>query len=677
MLYNFTRTGAQIEEIHNTVDDLPNIVSNDNIISNSSFEIAGNVANPPDATPRNYNAGDELFQGMFAVGALTGVTYIGGKANGIGHLYTDVFKSEKQKLSTANNVASIADSDGSPVESGASLVDSGDYWRVTFDMTNTFSVKLEQGDFATSHNASQAYANSLLEDIKHMSLAEAKAYPRAEVGMRLVITDRGNGEFEYVSGAISNTFSVIDHDTLPVQIELKVETEGLVVAEWLGVVGDEFTPNSDAMEFINNNYSKAIFGSLYYRIERPFGLNKSFNGNGKRETYFIIDNDIDGAMFYPSGQGVTSARLDGITVITKEYRDTAGSDTSGVAMWLHSRPVLNEVEFFGFGGAGVRVPGVSEPTPITYGLLLGRFIHCNFQFSGIGADFIHTATAPDFSTTTRFEDCYFASCQTGLNARNLKSMVLDDVLFEFCLLGANLQTCSGSIPKWYFEGNTTPYEINGGAITIGDELLAASNTNPPIIKRNASNQPTPAFTKISPNSVSSQSIGLFTDDGGTPAADREQKLTLLSTDASKESIPLRLEEYPTKSLGDQGAVIPISHSSEAISKTIVLRIGADGVAQITDPLIQAITKPAVGIYNIAFERSMTVGFISAKTVELYSASNAGSNASVMMVESVSPNNNWTRYKANGSITGFRINVTDSVGTFEDNELMVIIYADLT
>jgi hypothetical protein len=155
MSYTFTRTGAQIEEIHNTVDDLSNIVSNENLILNSSFEIAGSVTSPPDATPRSYNAGDEIFQGMFAVGALTGVTYIDGKSNGTGQLYTDVYKSEKQKLSTANYVASIASSDGSPVESGASFVDIGDYWRVTFDMNETFSVKFERGSIATSHEICQ------------------------------------------------------------------------------------------------------------------------------------------------------------------------------------------------------------------------------------------------------------------------------------------------------------------------------------------------------------------------------------------------------------------------------------------------------------------------------------------------------------------------------------------
>ncbi|CAH9016345.1 hypothetical protein VP381E491_P0048 [Vibrio phage 381E49-1] len=128
--------------------------SNPNLILNSSFEISGSVINPPDATPRSYNAGDELFQGTFAVSDLTGVTYIDGKVNGTGQLYTDVYKSEKQKLSTASYVASIASSDGSPIESGASSVDSGDYLRVTFDMSDTFSVKLEQGVVATRHDVS-------------------------------------------------------------------------------------------------------------------------------------------------------------------------------------------------------------------------------------------------------------------------------------------------------------------------------------------------------------------------------------------------------------------------------------------------------------------------------------------------------------------------------------------
>ena len=133
------------------------LISGENLISNSSFEIAGSVTNPPDLTSRDYNAGDELFQGVFAAENLAGVTYANGELNGSGQLYTDVFKSEKQKLSTASYVASIASSDGVAVESGASFVDNGDYWRVTYDMNDTFSVKLEQGSVSTRHGAKSLF----------------------------------------------------------------------------------------------------------------------------------------------------------------------------------------------------------------------------------------------------------------------------------------------------------------------------------------------------------------------------------------------------------------------------------------------------------------------------------------------------------------------------------------
>lgn len=170
MSYSFTRTGAQIEEIHNTVDDLQNIISNENLISDHLFESPGTVATPPDSTPRDYNIGDELFKGKFALSALTGVTYIDGKLNGTGQLYTDVAKKGKQEESTSEYSASIAGSDGSPIDSGASFVDNGNSWRVTFDMSDTFSVKLEQGKDSTAHSSlSSLVASSDLEQVNPLT----------------------------------------------------------------------------------------------------------------------------------------------------------------------------------------------------------------------------------------------------------------------------------------------------------------------------------------------------------------------------------------------------------------------------------------------------------------------------------------------------------------------------
>lgn len=149
--YGPTATTPDTNLVGPYVDISANDIINPNLISNSGFEIAGSVANAPDATPRAYNAGDELFKGHFAVGALTGVTYVDGVLNGTGQLYTDITKSQKQQDSTSPFTPSIAGSNGLP-KSGASVVDNGASWRVTYDMSDTFSVKLEQNNVATSHN---------------------------------------------------------------------------------------------------------------------------------------------------------------------------------------------------------------------------------------------------------------------------------------------------------------------------------------------------------------------------------------------------------------------------------------------------------------------------------------------------------------------------------------------
>lgn len=169
-------------------------ISGENLIPNAFFEVAGSVTNPPDSTPRDYTEGDELFSGFKAVGALSGVTYINGKLNGNGQLYVDIYKTEKQKLSTAQYVASIASSDSVAVESGASFVDNGDYWRVTFDMNDTFSVKLEQGSVATVHGLQSAKGQSYTVN----TIAEAKTCG-AQVGSKINwlgryrVSDGGSG----------------------------------------------------------------------------------------------------------------------------------------------------------------------------------------------------------------------------------------------------------------------------------------------------------------------------------------------------------------------------------------------------------------------------------------------------------------------------------------------------
>ncbi len=206
--------------------------SNQNLINNPRFEISSSISNPPDATPRNYSTGDELFFGVFAVGALTGVTDTGGELSGSGQLYTDVYKSEKQKLSTASYVASIAGSDGSPVESGASFIDSGDYWRVTFDMSDTFSVKFEQGGTATKHNA-------VIPVISQSFLTVDVAVTQSiSLGSVVAIFDR-NAEFEAVltSSVTPNGYNVVQMVSNP-NISLNLRVDGSITSTSFGFKKD-------------------------------------------------------------------------------------------------------------------------------------------------------------------------------------------------------------------------------------------------------------------------------------------------------------------------------------------------------------------------------------------------------------------------------------------------------
>tara|TARA_Y100001956_G_scaffold4944_1_gene4458 strand:+ start:16283 stop:18805 length:2523 start_codon:yes stop_codon:yes gene_type:complete len=128
------------------------VAMNTNLISNSHFEFAGTVTNPPDAVARNYDDGDEIFSGIYAKGAITNLTFVDGVLNGFGELYVDVVKNSKMKEATSGVVSSIAGANGEPYITGSSVADAGDYYRVTFSMNNTFSVKLEQGSVATGHS---------------------------------------------------------------------------------------------------------------------------------------------------------------------------------------------------------------------------------------------------------------------------------------------------------------------------------------------------------------------------------------------------------------------------------------------------------------------------------------------------------------------------------------------
>lgn len=59
----------------------------------------------------------------------------------------------------------------------------------------------------------------------HDTLAGAKARTDIASGSAIRITDRADGVFDYVTGETANGFDIIDHDTLPLQLKLRIEGE--------------------------------------------------------------------------------------------------------------------------------------------------------------------------------------------------------------------------------------------------------------------------------------------------------------------------------------------------------------------------------------------------------------------------------------------------------------------
>ena len=168
MTYAFTRTGPEIEVIHDTVSNIYNTLGNSNLLSNHNFLIASpdDSQPPPDATPRNYPPGFQIFSGVFAneTTGITNLTYVNGHVSfSDGDLYMPVANTGAiARLTAADFSASVADFDGKPRTRGVSFALVGSEYRVTVGVdaledadgnaTPLGSVKFEQGSVATMHS---------------------------------------------------------------------------------------------------------------------------------------------------------------------------------------------------------------------------------------------------------------------------------------------------------------------------------------------------------------------------------------------------------------------------------------------------------------------------------------------------------------------------------------------
>ena len=138
-----------------------------NLLSNHNFLIASpdDSQTPPDATPRTYPPGFQIFSGVFAneTTGILNLTYIDGRVSfSGGDFYMPVANTGGVERLT-EFVASVADFDGKPRTRGVSFALVGDEYRITVGVdaledvlanpTPLGSVKFEQGSVATGHLA--------------------------------------------------------------------------------------------------------------------------------------------------------------------------------------------------------------------------------------------------------------------------------------------------------------------------------------------------------------------------------------------------------------------------------------------------------------------------------------------------------------------------------------------
>lgn len=288
-----------------------NIFSNKNLIGNSFFEDDGGIESAPDEIPRSYSSGDEIFLGFFAPYDLINVTYVNGKINGekasggTGELYVDVYKSEKQKELTSNYTSSVSRGDGLPINGKSSFVDNGDYWRITFEIDDTFSVKFEQGEIATRHDISSQYSN--LINLSHVKQINER---NPDIGTVCKTTSYYNGWAAMnstVGGADRLIVLASEYDGTPdgygdfyvdiAQTKVaKLIHNGRVNVYQFGAVGNNIRNDSQSIKAANM-YQGVSFvdygeGEFYCPDETvPFQSYVQYTGNAEKT---FIRSDVDG-----------------------------------------------------------------------------------------------------------------------------------------------------------------------------------------------------------------------------------------------------------------------------------------------------------------------------------------------------------------------------------------------
>lgn len=93
----------------------------------------------------------------------------------------------------------------------------------------------------------------------HDTLAGATSRTDIQEGSSVRITDRGDGVFDYVTGETANGFNIINHDTLPLQLKLRVIDDIAYFPAW-GAVGDDIAIDTLAIQAACNSGHSVLEG---------------------------------------------------------------------------------------------------------------------------------------------------------------------------------------------------------------------------------------------------------------------------------------------------------------------------------------------------------------------------------------------------------------------------------
>jgi hypothetical protein len=260
-----------------------NLLSNHNFLTPSPYTTGpGATQPPPDATPRSYPPGFQIFSGVFVneTTGITDLTYINGRPNwSAGDFYMSV--PNTGAIERVNDfVASVADFDGKPRTRGVSYALVGDEYRVTVGvdaledasavLTPLGSVKLEQGGVATGHEVGEEITTTTLSSYADVTYKASGTNSAVENMLSGIPLRSSIGDYCNAAGTLfrHNSGDGTDLSHYTVVGDIFADSFGATPDFSESNVTDSWQALTDALEYAQSKLIATV------RIEGDYGLSK-------------------------------------------------------------------------------------------------------------------------------------------------------------------------------------------------------------------------------------------------------------------------------------------------------------------------------------------------------------------------------------------------------------------